>query len=52
MDALNSAFNKLEQKEKEIRNELESETQKAKKVIENEIRKFESEIRRRSGRFF
>lgn len=52
MNAINSAFKKLEQKEKEIRRELDEEAKKAKKTVEGEIRKFNSEIRRHTNRLF
>lgn len=46
MNAINSAYKKLEQKEKEIRQELEKEAEKAKRIIESEVHKFNREIRR------
>lgn len=46
VDAINSAFKKLEQREKEIRRELEKDVEKAKRIIESEVRQFKSKIRR------
>lgn len=52
INAINSAFKKLEQKEKEIRRELEEDAKKAKRIMESEISRFNSEIRRRTNRLF
>jgi hypothetical protein len=52
MDAINSALKKLEQKEKEIKRELEEDAKKAKRVMEKEISRFNAEIRRHTRLFY
>ena len=49
IDAINSAIDELEQKEKRIRRELEEDTKKAKTVIERTINDFKSQIRRHNS---
>lgn len=46
INAINSAYKKLEQREKEIGREIDLKTNKAKKILESEISKFERKIRR------